>query len=274
MSDNDHNTIGLSPLGDPDTFQGCIERVNPTKASLEQLGAQPDTTPFMMLNLLRFRPRGDPSTYMKYAERASGEVKKVNSFVSYFGKAINDFDPEYGFDDTWDFIVIPIYHRRRSFLTMQKSPIYQEAMTFRLAGSQRRTLYPLADGNSMINATNKIADLATSRQSIDFNEDEIFVLELMRFKDRDGTTDIAQQYGQQVSDQLATVGAETVLSLATEKPVLSEYVWDHFHLYRFPNRAALETLVGSQDWKTLQQGRSHWVSDCLRIASKALPLPV
>ena len=50
---------GIAPHGEPTDFEGCLARVNPSKASLRQLADQPDDSPVIMLNLLRFRPRGD-----------------------------------------------------------------------------------------------------------------------------------------------------------------------------------------------------------------------
>ena len=47
-----------------------VGKINATPAFFENLAAQPDHGPTINLNFLRFRPRGDSSTYDKYGAAA------------------------------------------------------------------------------------------------------------------------------------------------------------------------------------------------------------
>jgi len=176
---------GISPGGEPTSFEGCMARVNPSKAALENLAAQVDDSPIIMLNLLRFRPQGDSSIYNLYGREAAPEVKKVGSFVGFFGATINDLDPALCFDDSWDGVVLPVYRRRKSFLDLQKSERYQLAIPYRSAGTSRRTLYALSDDRPLLPAATSISSMFTEHSGLAVKDSEIFSIELLRFSNED-----------------------------------------------------------------------------------------
>ena len=89
---------GIAPAGEPEDFDGCLARVNPGRASLQNLSLKADDSPVVMFNLLRFRPRGDAAIYTLYGRQAAPEIKKVGSFIAYYGTVITDFNQDLGFD--------------------------------------------------------------------------------------------------------------------------------------------------------------------------------
>ncbi len=262
---------GLSPQGEATSFEGCLLRANPTQESLEQLSDQQDETPILMLNFLRFRPRGDSTIYSLYAEQAKPEVAKVRSFIGYYGQVLVDLPTELGFDEHWDGIVIPVYHRRDSYLSMQQSPQYQLALPYRSAGTSRRLLYPLIDNQNLYKASHSIKEFDNSRKGIEVNPGEIYVAELLQFTD-DGRC-LYQMETEEVSEFLSNVGASVELSVDTELPVLSEQQWDHFVLTRFPSKQAMIDLYNDDNWKSSQQQRQKGLKNSLYIATIAIALP-
>jgi hypothetical protein len=250
-------TPGISPAGEPVSFEGCLQRVNPSKAALENLAAQPDDTPIIMLNLLRFRPRGDSSIYKLYAREAAPEVKKVGSFVGFFGAMINDLDPELGFDNSWDGVVLPVYQRRKSFLDLQRSERYQLAIPYRSAGTSRRTLYVLSDDKPLLPAITDIQTMFTSGSGFAIKEEEMLSIELLRFKNE-------QDQLEMLTGLQMNATAEVLLSVRTEVPVLSESLWDHCLVRKFPSRSALQSFY--QDAPTSSTAR-------LRVACQSVALP-
>jgi len=265
---------GLSPKGEASSFAGCLLRVNPTMESLQQLAEQVDETPILMLNFLRFRPRSDASIYSLYGKEAAPEVKKVGSFIGYYGKAVNDFPSEFGFNDSWDGIVIPVYHRRNAYLTMQDSPEYQLAIPFRTAGTSRRLLYPLVDTSEgkLFENTFNISDFDSNRAGIEIQAGEIYVAELLRFNS-DNDKKLFSELCYKITSLLTSVGAEAVLSVNTEQPVLSEETWQHFVLTRFPSKNALNKLYESQAWKDIQQDKSLLLASNVSLATEGIILP-
>jgi len=249
---------GIAPGGEPTSFEECLQRVNPSQASLENLALQTDSTPIIMLNLLRYRPRGDSHIYSLYGREAAPEIKKVGSFVSFFGTNINDLDPTLGFDNSWDGVVLPVYQRRRSFLDLQKSSRYQLAIPYRSAGTSRRTLYALSDCNpaSDIASTN-INTLSKTRSGLSFSEDEICSIELLKF-DPDSSSPSIQPYNGSESR------SEIILSVRAEVPILSEQYWDHCIIRKFRSRSDLEDFY--------RQLPSSFASS-LRIACRSILLP-
>lgn len=263
---------GIAPAGEPTDFEGCLARVNPSKASLQQLAEQPDDSPIIMLNLLRFRPRGDATIYGLYGREAAPEVEKVSSFIGYYGAAINDLDPALGFDDSWDAVVMPVYHRRHSYLDLQRSSIYQLVIPYRSAGTSRRALYVLRDGDRVCPATHDIAGMDASRKPLLTSAGDVYVIDLVRFAGDLGR-DRFRTWVNSVHPLLQDAGARTLLSLQAEVPVLSEEYWDHCILTHFPSLEAMTTLYASARWQEAQAARSILLENSTTVVTTGMALP-
>ncbi|MGH1370412.1 MAG: hypothetical protein ACRBBW_00150 [Cellvibrionaceae bacterium] len=263
---------GMSPTGEPTTFQGCLERVNPSAASLDNLAGKTDDAPIMMLNFLRFRPRGDNTIYSLYGKQAAPEVNKVGSFVGYYGRALTDLPLSFGFDNTWDGVVIPVYHRRRSYLDLQQSTHYQLAIPYRSAGTSRRMLYSLADGYKLFSTATDVSELDESRKPLAIDDGEVVVVELLKFRESKSIENM-EPYAKELQHLLHSLGANAVLSLATEEPVLSEQQWDYCMLLRFPRLELLYEFYHSKTWKVLESYLRDELDHVLRVASQAIAIP-
>jgi len=263
---------GLSPGGEADTFEDYLLRVNPGPEVLGLLAEQADETPMIMLNLLRFNPRGDSSIYNQYAKKAAPEVEKTGSFVGYYGRAITHLDPGFGFDDSWDGVGLVVYHRRQSFIDLQNSQNYQLAIPFRTAGASRRTLYVLGDDNALPGAATSIAELDANRQNLDTGDGAVYLLELLRFGKDGGEKDF-NSYVQATLPLLGQYAAVLELSTRSEFPVLSEETWHCCILTRFPTLESVTSLYESSAWKELQTTRGKFVARNLCVVSQAIPIP-
>jgi uncharacterized protein (DUF1330 family) len=263
---------GIAPSGEPTDFEGCLARVNPSKASLAQLAKQPDNTPVIMLNLLRFRPRGDASIYSLYGKEAAPEVEKVGSFVGYYGAVLTDLDPALGFDASYDAVVMPVYHRRSSYLALQRSSIYQLVIPYRSAGTSRRTLYVLSDGEAIFRDTHNIAEMDASRKSLPTNAGDIYVIDMVRYADERGREHF-RTWAHTVGPLLRDAGATPLLSLQPEVPVLSEAYWDHCILTHFPSLDAVRAVYTSGEWKAAQDIRGEALENSITVATTGMALP-
>lgn len=263
---------GIAPSGEPTDFESCLVRVNPSKASLQQLSAQADDTPVIMLNLLRFRPRGDATIYSMYGKEAAPEVEKVGSFIGYYGAVITDLDPALGFDASYDAVVMPVYHRRGSYLALQKSSVYQLVIPYRSAGTSRRTLYVLSDGEKYFEDTHSIAEMDANRTPLPTKAGDVYVIDTVRLKGEQGQDRFAAWTGT-VAPLLQDAGATALLSLRAEIPVLSEEHWDHCVLMHFPSLEAVTALYGSQGWQQAEAARREALESSITVATTGLALP-
>jgi uncharacterized protein (DUF1330 family) len=263
---------GISPTGEPTDFEGCLARVNPSVASLAQLAEQADDTPVIMLNLLRFRPRGDSTIYSLYGKEAAPEVKKVGSFIGYYGAVVTDLDPALSFDASWDAVVMPVYHRRASYLALQRSSIYQLAIPYRSAGTSRRTLYVLSDGDTIFKDTHSIAEMDASRKPLPTTAGDIYVIDVVRFAGEQGREQF-RHWANTVQPLLQDAGATPLLSLQPEVPVLSEEHWDHCILTHFPSLDAVTTLYSSTAWQLSLGARRDALENSVTVATTGIPLP-
>lgn len=101
------------------------------------LAANKNQEPFVMLNLLKFKPEGGRKAYMRYVVESEPFVKGVGAEVIYFGKAT---EMVYGSED-WDFVMLVRYPSRKAFLQMANDPGYLEVHKYREDGLERAVLY-------------------------------------------------------------------------------------------------------------------------------------
>ena len=123
---NKHDTIELYTAPPPNGHKACC---TPEALKLEYNNHFINISKGK-LRTLEFRainPKGrvpaiiDRAIYRLYGREAAPEVEKVGSFVGYFGAVISDLDPSLGFDASWNAVVMPVYHRRRACLDLQRS---------------------------------------------------------------------------------------------------------------------------------------------------------
>jgi uncharacterized protein (DUF1330 family) len=106
--------------------------IEPTPAQFERLATSADHGPFVMLNLLRFKPRADgideadgitgAEAYARYAAAAAEHLQRVGGRILL---ALAGRDSVIGpADGEWDVVVAVEYPSRQAFLEMTSNPDY------------------------------------------------------------------------------------------------------------------------------------------------------
>jgi uncharacterized protein (DUF1330 family) len=237
----------LIPKGPAKTFEEHLVKTQVSRSVQEVLETMPDPGPFIMLNLVRFRPHRDPTLYGRYAAVAGREVEKEGSYTPYFAAVIHDLDAAYGFDNSWDEITIPVYSRRASYGLAQASLDYQAALPDRVAGTFQRHLYALSDGAPIFPATLTIQKLHDDRSGFPYEKGNVVIGEFLRFKKPNGRETFGQ-FAEAAAHVIQDAGGETLLSVECELPVVSEELWDHFTLTRYPSLDAFQKMFTSDEY--------------------------
>jgi catechol 2,3-dioxygenase-like lactoylglutathione lyase family enzyme/uncharacterized protein (DUF1330 family) len=242
----------LIPKGPAKTFQEHLAKTQVGDAVLDVLETAPDTKPFIMLNLVRFRPHRDPTLYMRYGGVAGHGVDVQGSYTPYFASAIHDLDASFDFDNSWDEITVPVYSRLASYGLVQSNADYQAALPDRVAGTFQRHLYALRDGEPIFSATLSIQKLHDDRKGIPHEKSDVLIGEFLRFKKSNGRETFVE-FANAVTPLIEKAGGEVLLSVEADIPVVSEELWDHFTLTRYPSMDAFETMFKSDDY--IEAGR-------------------
>lgn len=100
-------------------------------------GNMDNESPFVMLNLLKFKSDDGFDTYKNYLANASGIVSEVGARVIYMGKPNEMLQGQ----ETWDFIMLVEYPSRKAFMEMINNPAYQEIHKDRMSSTERAVLY-------------------------------------------------------------------------------------------------------------------------------------
>ncbi len=124
----------------------------PSRQQLEVFRAADQSSPIMMVNLLKFRnlaeySKADPEhsdkltgreAYSRYAKVALEKIKQNGGAIEFMSPSQQCFVG--GDDDDWDQVVIVHYRSRADYLTGFDSPEYQSVIRHRIAGLEKRVL--------------------------------------------------------------------------------------------------------------------------------------
>ena len=237
----------LIPKEPAKTFKQHLVKTQVSDAVLEELDNMDDPGPIILLNFVRWRPDRDPTSYMKYGLQAQKEQAKEGAWQLFAGPAIHDLDEAYGFDNSWDEIAVPLYRRRASYGVANASEAYQSKVPDRVAGTYQRHLYSLVDGEQILPASYTIQKVHDENVVLKMGKDEVLVGEFLRFKNAKGREKY-KAYGEAIAPLIKGVGGEIVLSVDCELPVVSEELWDHFVLIKYPSMDAFANLFKTDDW--------------------------
>ena len=237
----------LIPKGTAKTFKQHIAKTQVSAAVLEELETMDDPGPIILLNFVRFRPDRDPTYYMKYGTMSGKEQVTEGAWQLFAGGAIHDLDEAYGFDNSWDEIAAPLYRRRASYGVANASEAYQLGMPDRVAGTYQRHLYSLVDGEQLLPASLTIQQIHDKKISLKVAKGEVIIGEFLRFKNSKAR-ETYRKYGEAIAPLIKKAGGEIVLSVDCELPVVSEELWDHFVMTRYPSIGAYENLFKADEW--------------------------
>lgn len=103
-----------------------------TKAMEERDG------PVVMINLLKFKPRGGASEYDQYGDAATRMIGESGGTLLYAGRCDQVLIGDAG--EGWDAVAVVEYPSRKAFLEMVTRKDYQQAHEHRDAGLERTVL--------------------------------------------------------------------------------------------------------------------------------------
>ena len=215
----------------------------PDEATFAALGDLPDDEPVVMLNLLEF-PGDGGATYAKYGPFVLPQLRKRGAHILYNGDVLAD-DSKAGH---WDRAALVYYPTRAAFLDMMADPDYQAGLQYRTEGLTRTVLYAFAQGNA---PGAPALDAVTPA-----GDDEIFVLNLLRFK-ADGGREEYRKYGQVVGPMIRERGGSPALMLRAQLPLVSEETWEDLYLVRYPSLESLRDMVGTKTWQKANEDRQR-----------------
>jgi uncharacterized protein (DUF1330 family) len=116
-----------------------MSAIRPNKDQFIELMNAPDDGPVVMLNLLKFKPRGGQGEYNKYGDSVSKMVEERGGKMLWVGKVdqtlIGDIDA-----NDWDAIALVQYPSRAAFIEMTTSKEYDGAHEHREGGLERTVL--------------------------------------------------------------------------------------------------------------------------------------
>ncbi len=262
---------GIAPKGDATDFNGHIARVNASDAFIEAYGKLDDDRPVINLNFLQFRPRGNGDRYGMYGAVAGKEIAAVRGAIVHAGLSITDASAIYGFSDQWDEVAYALYPRKRAYLQLQTDEDYQLAIPDRVAGTYRRMLYAISDGDKIFDSTETILDYHENGTLTQVVKGNIVLSEFLRFK-KDGGLESYTKFAKAFEPLLKAAGGHVALSVNAEFPIVSEEYWDHFVAIVFPSRDVMEKLLTSDEFLEVNVDRLNGLEASLAVAANAAVL--
>ena len=215
----------------------------PDDATFAALGDLPDDDAVVMLNLLEF-PADSGESYAKYGQVVLPQIHKRGGKILYSGVPVAD-DAAAGH---WDRVALVYYPSRAAFLDMMADPEYQAGLSYRTAGLRRTVLYAFRQGNG---------PLAPALDAVPTGGgDEIFVLNLLRFKP-DGGREEYRKYGRVVMPMIRERSGSPALMLEAQLPLVSKETWEDLYLVRYPSLDSLREMVATETWQQANADRQR-----------------
>lgn len=211
----------------------------PDDATLAALGQLPDDEPVVMLDLLEYAADGG-ATYAEYGRVAWQQIQKRGGRMLYDGAPLFT-DPAAG---PWDRVILVEYPSRAAFIDLIGDPEYRQGLPHRASGLKRTVLHAFAPS-----ALGPPIEPVKAQ-----GDDEIFVLNLMRFKP-DGGREAYQKYGDVVLPMILERGGGPVLTFDGQLPLVSDERWEDLYLVRYPTLESLQSMVATEAWQTANQDR-------------------
>lgn len=209
--------------------------VNPSQESIAALRARQDDGPIVMVNLLKYAEPGGREHYARYGAVAGPEIAARGGRALYTGSSVAGSD--------WDGVALVYYPRRAAWLDMQDSPAYRAAIADRTAGLSARLLYAFTQGTGPMPVKPPPLEDVHRR-----SEDEIFVVNLLRYRGDEGRASFLR-YGEVASHLIHDLGGRVEMTLVADQAMVTDNVWEHFVLVRYPSFDALRSMLASEDWQ-------------------------
>ena len=113
--------------------------IRPNKEQFLELMNAPDEGPVVMLNLLKFKPRGGSQEYGKYGDSVTKMVEARGGKILWMGKVDQTLIGDIAEED-WDAVALVQYPSRKAFIDMATSTEYDKAHEHRESGLERTVL--------------------------------------------------------------------------------------------------------------------------------------
>jgi hypothetical protein len=262
---------GITPKGDATNFKEHVARINANDEFLDAYGKLEDDHPVIHMNFLQWRPRGNGERYGMYGEVAGGEIAAVGGSTVHVGLGITDSAGIYEFSDAWDEVAYALYPRKRAYLQLQRDQDYQLAIPDRVAGTYRRLIYAISDGEPIYDATNTILDFHENKTLVQVEKGNVVLSEFLRFK-KNGGKESYTRFAKKFEKLLKDAGGYVALSVNAEFPVVSQEYWDHFVSIVFPSRKVMEAVLTSDEFLEINVDRINGLEGSLAVPANVVVL--
>jgi len=119
-----------------------MSSLTPSPEAIQAFVQAPQSGPFVMVNLLKFRKDGGEAEYMKYSAEAMKHLQQVGARVAFVGRVEHFLVGQSG----WDAVALVEYPSRKAFLKMATDPEYLKSHEHRERGLERTELFAVAPG--------------------------------------------------------------------------------------------------------------------------------
>jgi uncharacterized protein (DUF1330 family) len=119
-----------------------MSSISPDLEAVQAFAQAPQTGPFVMVNLLKFKPDGGAAEYAQYSVAALKHVQAIGGRLIFMGRVEHFLVGAGG----WDAIAMVEYPSRQAFLAMVTDPEYLKSHEHRERGLEATELFAVSPG--------------------------------------------------------------------------------------------------------------------------------
>jgi len=119
-----------------------MSSITPSPEAIQAFAQAPQSGPFVMINLLKFKPDGGEAEYMKYSAATMKHLQRIGARIAFIGRVEHFLVGKSG----WDMIAMVEYPSRKAFLQMVSDPEYMQGHEHRERGLESTELFAVSPG--------------------------------------------------------------------------------------------------------------------------------
>ena len=119
-----------------------MSSITPSPEAIQAFAQAPQTGPFVMVNLLKFKPDGGQAEYMKYSANTMKHLQRIGARIAFVGRVEHFLVGKSG----WDMVAMVEYPSRKAFLQMVSDPEYMQGHEHRERGLESTELFAVSPG--------------------------------------------------------------------------------------------------------------------------------
>jgi len=209
--------------------------------------------PIVVMDLVKFKP-GGAEKYAIYDGIAEKKLASLGGEVVFRGSSREVSGLDYA---KWDRVTFRKYPSMQAVMQMAASSEYQGAFPHRMASVERSIVDVFSGELPSFGGNPSPGSHPMNKLNAPHDEDTVYMLNLLRFKDDGGREQYYGQYGAKTMPMIQIRGGGPVYVLKGVGPVIADEEIDRLILVTYPSPKLFREMIESPEYQAIAHLRTE-----------------